>query len=388
MAFSELRPSGRYRGGYRDANGNKRYVEGTFPRAKQAKDAATVAEANSREPGWRDPKAAKGRYVDWVMEWWPTRTVGARTYQNDLGRMNRYVLPKWADVPLKDITRSDVKAWAGELAKTPNGREDDYGEPGLLSPSSVLQIVSLLSGSLTLAVEQKVLDANPASRLKLPPATPAQERFLTHAEYQKIHAKLPTDRDKLIADILVNTGLRFGELAGAHYARVNEVAGVLLVAETWDPIAGKMKAYPKSKRIRDVPLSADLVRRLGEIERSGKCGQSHAAGRCMSGLLVTSQQGAPLNINNWHHRAWDPAVKAAKVGHCRVHDLRHTYASWLLQGGLSLAAVGKLLGHKSPTTTSRYAWLEPMRPGDVLAALKASTRTEVTPVRPGMRLVK
>lgn len=392
MAFSELRPSGRYRGGYRDANGNKRYVEGTFVRAKQAKDAATVAEANSRSLGWRDPKAAKNSYADWVMDWWPTRTVAANTYKTDLIRMNLHVLPKWGDVPLHVLekSRNAIKTWAVELAATPNGRgEDDYGEPLTLSPSSVRNITTLLSGSLAAAVDEGILVGNPAARLKLPPPTPAQERFLTHDEYDAIYSRLPTGHDRLIADSLVGTGLRFGEFAGAHWARVNQAAGGLLVAESWEPVEGRMKAYPKGKRLRDIPVDSALLDRWEELERPDSCGKSHKAGRCMSGLIMRGVQGAPLDAHNWNARVWTPAVEAAGVGHCRVHDLRHTYASWLLQSGRSLAEVGKLLGHQSPTTTSRYAWLEQSNRGDVLAALKPrSTAAKKATAQAGLQLVK
>lgn len=375
MASAQQLSSGRWRGVYRDGNGKRRYVKGTFPREKAARDAATVAEAESRQLGWRDPNGG-GTYADWVMDWWGSRTVEASTAKSDLQRMNLYVLPRWGEVPLREITRTDIKAWAKELAETPNGRgEDDYGEPETLSPSTVRQYVALLSGSLTAAVDEELLTGNPAARLKLPPPTPAQERFLTHDEYAAIHAKLPTDDDRLIADTLVNTGLRWGEFAGAHWARVNEVTGSLLVVETWSPVAGRMKAYPKSKRLRDVPVSKDLLTRWRDREREAKCGRSHQAGRCMSGLIMTGPRGAPLDVHNWNNRVWTPAVKDAGVGHCRVHDLRHTYASWLLQGGRTLAEVGKLLGHMSPSTTARYAWLEAVSRSGVTDALKRPAGT-------------
>lgn len=385
MAFSELRPSGRYRGGYRDANGQKRYIEGTFARAKQAKDAATVAEHESRSLGWRDPKAAKRVYADWVHEWWGARTVEPSTMRADLIKLNLHVLPKWGDQPLIGIKRGDVKTWANELAATPLGRvepEDaEYGEIETLSPSTVLKIVYLLSASLQAAVDDGILEYNPASRLKLPPPGEPDDRFLTHAEFAKVLAHLPTDHDRLIAELLVSTGMRFGELAGAHWHRVNEVAGTLLVVDTWDVDDQSMKPYPKGKRSRDVPVPVELLGRLAGVERPDVCGQRHRSGKCRSGLLLVGERNSdPLNVGWWGQHRWAPAVEKAKVGHCRVHDLRHTYASWLIQSGHSLAEVGKLLGHVSTQTTARYAHLLQADHSRVMAALKAPTDSKAATV--------
>lgn len=57
--------------------------------------------------------------------------------------------------------------------------------------------------------------------------------------------------------------------------------------------------------------------------------------------------------------AFERARLAVGLPHVRLHDLRHTYASWLIQGGQSLSAVQDLLGHTTPTMTRRYAHLAP-----------------------------
>jgi integrase len=146
---------------------------------------------------------------------------------------------------------------------------------------------------------------------------------------------------------------------------------VLRVVETYDETAGRIKAYPKGKRVRDVPLVADLVTVFEGIERDGVCGVAHALGRCPGPLALTTEEGAPLRNSNWAFRVWTPAVRAAGVGHVRIHDCRHSYASWLLQEGISLAEVGRLLGHVSPQTTQRYAHLAETPSAAVLAALGA-----------------
>lgn len=395
MAWAEKNSAGRWRGKYRDGQQKVRSVKGTFTSERLAKNAATVAEAESRELGWRDPKAAGRTWGEWREAWWPTRTVEASTRHRDLSRLEKHVTPKWDGTPLVEITRMRVKEWAQELAATPTGREDDYGEPVMLSPSSVLKIVSLLSGGLTAAVDEGILPANPAARLKLPPPAQAVERFLTHDEYLSVRAHLPTMFDQLIADFLVYTGVRFGELAGAHWDRVDAGSGVFRVVEVWDPVSQRVKPYTKAKKIRDVPVDAGLVTELAGLARGDRCGRSHTSGQCRSGLVFTGlRRHGPVNVNSWNTKIWSPAVADAGLSHCRVHDLRHTYASWLLQAGKTLAEVGALLGHESPTTTARYAHLaRGAVHQSVLAALPS--RTAATPVAkepevefPRLRLVK
>jgi integrase len=62
-------------------------------------------------------------------------------------------------------------------------------------------------------------------------------------------------------------------------------------------------------------------------------------------------------------KAWSRARKAAGLGRCRLHDLRHSFASVGATGGLSLPIIGALLGHKHASTTARYAHLsaDPLR---------------------------
>ena len=60
---------------------------------------------------------------------------------------------------------------------------------------------------------------------------------------------------------------------------------------------------------------------------------------------------------------WAAICRKAEIKDCRIHDLRHTYASILASAGLSLPVIGALLGHTQPNTTARYSHLfdDPLR---------------------------
>lgn len=358
MGWPRPLASGKYQGKYRGPDGIVRTAPGgPFTHKAAALRAANATEAESRAPGWRDPSAGLMTWGAWCAEWWKTRNVEASTMGSDVGRRDNHLLPRWAAVALVDITRHDVKVWTAELAQSG------------LSPSTVVKIAGMLAASLEGAVDAEILRSNPAAKLKLPHPQTGAERYLERDEFEVIavHLKGPWLQ---MALLLVGTGMRFGEAAGLHMSSVSP--GWVRVADVWDRAAGSIRAYPKSKRQRDVPLP-DWVD-LGK-GNEGACGTEHRG--CHSRLAVPSTAGTPLDIDNFRKR-WDSACKAAGVGLVRPHDLRHTYASWLLQNGVSLAEVGRLLGHISPATTARYAHLSKTPADTVLKALGRPDRVDNT----------
>lgn len=227
MAWAEKLPSGKYRGVYRDALGHRRSA-GTFPHKAKAERAAAAKEQSARKFSSGNPDAYRRPWGEWADEWWPTRCVAPTTLKVDENRRKGHLDPQWGKVPLGSITRHDVKAWAAGLATQ-------------VSPETVKRCVHLLSASLNAAVDAQILEANPASRISLPSGPPARERFLTRAEFDKVREQLPTTDDVLVVDLLAYTGLRWGELTGLHWTRVDLKRGVLRVVETWDEVAARSR---------------------------------------------------------------------------------------------------------------------------------------------------
>ncbi len=384
MAWIKTLPSGKYQALYRDGLGRERSA-GTFTHKRKATAAGNAAESDARSMGWKDPEAARHTWGEWFPSWWKARAVDATTVTNELSLIEKHIRPKWENTPLTSITRQDAREWIADLVKTERrlsvadtkrrakALEEDpdaHLERRYLSAASVHRIVQLWSSSLTAAVDAEILPANPAYRLKLPRRPQAGERYLTGQEYAAVMAELEHPRDRAIVGLLVGTGLRWGEAMGLHRHRVDYERGWIRVVETWSTDGQLMKHLPKGKRVRDVPLPgwvADLLRAL-EVVEAGSCGHVHEAGRCRSGMVLHAP-GAMTDLDNWRKRVWGPAVNDAGLDHVRPHDLRHTYASWLIQKGIPLEEVGRLLGHTSPVTTKRYAHLADTPVEQILAAL-------------------
>lgn len=336
MAWTEQLPSGKHRGVYRLPDGRKRSA-GTFNSKKTALNEAASKEAESARPAWRDPRGAERTWGEWRDEWWATRDVENSTLHREETMRKRHIDPHWENVELADISRHDIRAWAVGLTRK---------KDGAVSMASARRITNILSASLSAAVDKGILDVNPASRLKLGKVEVNNNRYLTLGEAERLIGEFPVGVDQAIVRTLLGAGLRWGELAGLQVGRVDMARKQVQVAEVWDSRERALKKYPKGRRSRPVPIPAWLADELASVIGNRTDG------------FVFQKQGHMIDYANWRKKFWVPAVQLAKVTPLRIHDLRHTYASWLIQQGFSLAEVGKLLGHESPSTTQIYAHLQ------------------------------
>ena len=94
-------------------------------------------------------------------------------------------------------------------------------------------------------------------------------------------------------------------------------------------------------------------------------------------LIFPNENGQPINHNNFVSRYFNPTLKEAEVGKMRFHDLRHTYASLLIEQGENIKYIQNQLGHSSPTVTLNvYAHL--MKPVNHEAALRLEGQVFMT----------
>ncbi len=190
------------------------------------------------------PVLARTR-CQWVTEWWPTRGIQASTLLRDESRRKTHLDDRWGPVPLVDIVRHDVKAWAAELVV------------GGMAAATRDRCVAPLSASLVAAiaaVDAEILAANPAARLRLATADNTRERYLTKDEAFRLLDEVPEGITRAMAAMLFGTRRRWGDAAGATGQRLDRDASVFRVAETCDDKLKQPKAYPKGRRRRTVPV--------------------------------------------------------------------------------------------------------------------------------------
>jgi integrase len=355
MAWAEKLPNGRYRGAYRDARRQRRYLLGEdkkgYTQPAQAKREAAAKEVEARNPRARHPDGGKILCGDWLDLWWPTRKVAGSTAKADKSKLETHIRPRWGHIPLEDITRTEVQEWVDELDGTH------------MAASTIHKVFRILSGALKAATlaEPRRLDTSPCVSIKLPTIPPADERFLEREEFVDLAEMMTDPRSVMICHLLVGTGMRWGEMVALHRRRVNLREKRIDIVEAYDAEEGAIRSYPKGKKKRSVPITAELAGRLqawlDEHPAPVKCGTPHLKGSACSSGLVIADDGAVVDYYHFEQYVWRVAVSLAQLGKVTIHDLRHTFASWLIQAGIRIEVVSVLLGHASLATTQRYAHL-------------------------------
>lgn len=318
-------------------------------------------------------------------EWLDDRELaGVRSIDTDRSRWAVHIAgAHWATWPLASITRAHVRDWLdGLLRKRAKPGHGQKKRPtGKLGRVTVQNILNLLRCCLEAAVEKELLDANPARGLKLPKGSGATHEPWTYllpeeqAAFLTCEAIPEEDRD-LVAFAL-GSGLRQGEQWNLQLVDVG--------AERVTVRYGSKGKATKSGRIRRVPLfglAADALAR--QLERlKGQPNPERLVWPLPSGCR--RQKGkAPRGWQAWLTAAGlgDPAQRHDGQP-VRWHDLRHSCASSLVAGWWgrrwSLEEVKGLLGHRSVTTTERYAHLAD-------SALDAAGKGTAGPVAPAVDL--
>jgi integrase len=376
MGYVRKTPAGTWRACWRDPSG--RQPSKTFPTKREA--VAFLADVESRRShgSYVDPAAGRVRFAGYAETWLTGRTYERTTTARDTSVIRTHLLPRWGTTPLGRIDHSTVQQWVGELSVS-------------LAPATVAQCHRLLSAILRSAVRDRLIPASPCEGVRLPRQRRTADHDQTTSREVFLGLLLPTvpDRWRALVGLAGGTGLRWGECAGLRWDAVDLDARLVYVVRVAVEVAGHVtdKPFPKSKAGRRVvPLPAFVVQLLREHRdryEPGPAGQvftNEAGGpprrtlfrSCVwrpalvrAGLLGTVRQVGP---DSWA-ATWptvdgstatqrlgserDAVAVVARSAHggLRFHDLRHSYATWLISDGVPINDVQRVMGHEQASTT-------------------------------------
>jgi integrase len=255
----------------------------------------------------------------------PYVKVRKRSWKTDLGFYRLRLKNEFGDYRLNQITRQHIQTF--------HTRMSDEG----LAAATSNHYLKLLKHSLNLAIDWDMLDTNPASRIPLFHEDNQVENLLSDEQLERLLSVLKTDENRmvcLIALFLLSTGVRLNEALQAKWSQVDQKNRVWRIPA----------ANSKSKRTRAVPLNDSALEVLNQLTTRGS----------YENLFVNFQTQLPYTTIS---KVWGRLRTKAGLPHLRIHDLRHQFASFLVNSGQTLFMVQQILGHSSPSVTQRYAHL-------------------------------
>lgn len=276
--------------------------------------------------------------------------------------ITRYALPFFADTPINTITPAAVRQWQSETRE-----RDNIKKGGRLSPSTLISIHKTFSAVLNFAVKYYGLPNNPARLAgSMGAKKPQNINFWTLSQFKEFQKTLDKDDLHAVAfALLFYTGIRRGELLALTPADFDFDAGLLSISKSFQHIHGKDIIQPPKteKGNRKIALPPFIMEMMKDCFRR----LNHPAKNQRIFDTVTK---ATLP------RALDKGANAAGLPHIRVHDLRHSHASLLIEQGFSPLVIKERLGHENiQTTLDTYSHLYPTKQSEIAERLEMLSKT-------------
>ena len=260
------------------------------------------------------------------------------SWSTDVSYLKNHLLPRFANRYMDQITRQDIVKMLFERKAT-----------GAAGSANRLLIMMRYMFNLALRWEMPGIKANPCAGVPMLEENNKMERYLSVEEGQRLYqsvCKSDNQMLKHIVSMLILTGARKREVLDAKWQDFD------IERSTWRiPIT-------KSGKARHVPLSDGALTVLSSVP----------VNQHTPYVFANPATNKPfISI----YRAWHTARKQAGLADVRMHDLRHSFASLLINSGRTLYEVQHILGHTQVKTTQRYAHLSQ---DTLLDAANAATR--------------
>jgi integrase len=219
--------------------------------------------------------------------------------------------------------KRDCKVTSQEIEKFKNWRLSQG-----VKHSSVNRYLALIRKIINLAIEWGYLKPEDKPRFRMfSEKDNMRERILSMEEEEKLIPLLPEHLRPIVLTAL-NTGMRLGEILNLKWENIDLKRRIIAVTRT------------KSKKIRHIPINGTLFEILSGIKKK------------YSYVFINPDRGEP-----WQQvkKGFKSACLKAEVKNLRFHDLRHTFATRLIEKGTDIITIRDLLGHSSARVTKRYA---------------------------------
>src|SRR5664279_1435961 len=293
--------------------------------------------------------------TQWLTEWLTTVKSSDGTGPATIARYDQiarvHLIPQLGTVKLAALTPRHVQSLLLKLQ-------------GVAAPATIIKIHGVLRNALADAERMDLVPRNVAKAVRSATLSRTERRSLTPAEAGSLLSHLKGDRLEGVFIVALSTGLRRGEVLGLRWQDVDLPGRTLFVRQTVQRIGGELRFVPPKthRSTRSMPLSeltiaAFTTQRVRQAEDRLLVGAAWED----NGLVFATHLGTPLEPRNVNRR-FSAARSAAGLEWVRLHDLRHAFATFLLDQGEELRTVMDLLGHSTiRLTADTYGHVLPSR---------------------------
>lgn len=303
-----------------DATGRRRQLKTSAPTLTQAREirAQKLIDAEKQRVfGYVPP--TKDTFAEFAPRYLSSQksAITPRAYERTRGIVDVHLCGSFGPMRLADIRRKDIERYIENRSK-------------VVKPGSVIRELNVLKHLLGVAVNRELIAVNHAHGVKLPKAPAGRVRYIQPQEFRAVLIECPQWLRPIVL-LLLATGMRRSEALGMRWLDVDRQGNRILLPRT------------KNGKMRTVQLNALACKVIDSLTRS------------TTFVFPPNEQVTPENVS----LAFLRAARRARITDFRLHDLRHTCASWLSMSGASLQTVALQLGHTDLRMTARYSHLSP-----------------------------
>lgn len=308
-----------------------------------------------------------GEYL--TREWLPAVNleVEASTFQNLRHHVNTYIIPNLGHVPVCDINRDTLRRLYQTLLHTPRGRGG-----GMLSKTTCISIHATLCWALQRLSESGRIIANPAwgVRPRLKKSEIFEPQIWSPSELAYFLGFIKSDPLHALWNVLALTGMRRGEALALKWGDLSGDYKHLSVNRSMTKVSGQIYiSAPKSRQKRGIDLLPETSAALRRHKRETNRARSKNVAR--SAYMFMRADGSLLDPAGVTAR-FLRLSKQAELPRIRLHDLRHTHATHMLEAGANFKAVQERLGHSDPIVTIHsYVHVMPTIQAEAIKSLKS-----------------
>lgn len=266
------------------------------------------------------------------------------------------ILPALGHHRLKDIKPVHVQAFIQQLCMVENQNNTEKQ----LSPATIRRNLTILQSIMKLAVKRRILSENPARAelLDIPKVTAPKIDIFTKQEAAEMLVALETEplQFQVLVQLAIMTGARRGELVALKFSDFDKVSNQVTIQRAAIKLSGEQAQIkpPKDYEIRTVAITPEMIQLVQQLQQEKQRERR---------MLGSQWQGDEWLFTQWNGEMMNPQTPTKQFSkflarhgfrHRKFHSLRHTSATLLLYGGVSLKQVQGRLGHGDIETTNKY----------------------------------